>query len=128
MVERWDFQAHRLWSHGECLPSSESLTHAAVYESWPNVECVLHGHAPMIWDCAEGLGLVSTPADVDYGTPEMVQATRVLASTHPQLDFFVMKGHQDGVVSLGNTIDEAGRRLLAVWASAEGWRKHVRKY
>jgi ribulose-5-phosphate 4-epimerase/fuculose-1-phosphate aldolase len=48
-VTKWDVSQNKLWYHGKTPASSESLTHAAIYEHNKNVNCVIHGHHALIW-------------------------------------------------------------------------------
>ncbi|MGR8935967.1 MAG: class II aldolase/adducin family protein [Gammaproteobacteria bacterium] len=105
---------------GPCQPSSEALTHAVVYRQLAGVQCVIHVHCPEIWQHATDLQLAATAADIPYGTPEMAAAVeQLLAVPHClQRRLFIMRGHQDGVVSYGNDIQEAAQSLIACLAKA----------
>ena len=48
-VESYDYRENRVVSHGLTAPSSESLTHGAIYDLSPTIRCVMHGHSPTIW-------------------------------------------------------------------------------
>jgi len=124
VVDRWDWREHRLTSRGKVEPSSESMTHAMVYDLAPHVAAVFHVHSPALWTAADALGLPATPADVAYGTHAMAEAVRRLLATGRPIDrgLFVMRGHVDGVVAFGRTPDEAGRRLVSTLAEAVGRR------
>src|SRR6188472_2162551 len=52
VVESWDLRRNRVVSRGRILPSSESLTHGAVYDVVPNARAVIHAHAPTIFRVA----------------------------------------------------------------------------
>lgn len=106
---------NRLVAHGPIRPSSESLTHAAVYALDPAIRVVLHAHSPEIWQTAAALGIPITSADVPYGTPAMAaEVARLYATTEmAQRKIFSMGGHEDGIVTFGATAQEAGDVLLA---------------
>ncbi len=120
LVEAWDVERNRVESAGLVSPSSESLTHAALYDASPGVRAVLHAHAPEIWRRARALGLPVTDAAAANGTPGMArEATRLwregtLASTR----IAAMGGHEDGVLAVGDTIEEAGGVLVRTMARA----------
>src|SRR5260221_279311 len=57
LVEAWDIGGNAVTSCGLVRPSSESLTHAALYDASPAIRVVLHAHAPQIWRQARALGL-----------------------------------------------------------------------
>jgi L-ribulose-5-phosphate 4-epimerase len=117
-VESFDHEAARIVSHGKVRPSSESMTHAVLYKTNPDIRCVLHAHDPVIWDNANGLGLSSTPEEVEYGTSEMVSAVQAIARRLGGVGVFSMGGHRDGIIAFGRNEDEAGKRLVAVRARA----------
>ena len=65
-----DFAKNWLRYEGAAIPSSESLTHAAIYESDPTTSAVIHCHDSVLW--ATLLGRVPTTSKaVAYGTPQM---------------------------------------------------------
>ena len=107
-------------AEGPIRPSSESLTHGAVYELNPTTRCALHAHAPDIWEHAEELRIPITRPDATYGTPELaLDVQRVIREcdlrTHGIL---VMGGHRDGVVAFGRTPEQAGCLVLKYLARA----------
>ncbi len=120
LVEDCDIDANRVRANGPVPPSSEALTHAAVYRAAPAVGCVFHVHAPQIWLAAQRLGLAVTDPAADYGTPAMArEVARLLGA--PQVltrRVFVMGGHQDGVLAFGGDAAAAGTALIAVLARA----------
>jgi len=120
VVSSWDAHTNRVTSWGPVLPSSESLTHAALYDLAPNVRFVLHAHAPVLWQRAKELRLPTSRDDVGYGTPEMAHEVQRLwrETTLPETRLFAMGGHTDGVIAFGRTCDEAGAALLTPLARA----------
>lgn len=107
-------EENRLVAEGPVQPSSEALTHGAVYALDDQILWVVHAHSPEIWHNAEALGVPMT-ANVPYGTPEMAAEVRRLyaESDLPQKRIFGMAGHEDGVVTYGRTAEEAGFTMLA---------------
>ncbi|HHY57908.1 MAG TPA: class II aldolase/adducin family protein [Chloroflexi bacterium] len=107
-------EENRLVAEGPIKPSSEALTHGAVYALDSQIFWVLHVHSPEIWHNAEALGVPMT-ANVPYGTPEMAAEVKRLyiESDLPAKRIFGMAGHEDGVVSYGRTAEEAGFTMLA---------------
>lgn len=113
-----DLQHNRVIADGPVKPSSESLTHAAIYAQAGNIRCVLHVHSNDIWHRAQRIDVPCTRADVAYGTPAMAaevarlfQSTDVLAR-----QILVMAGHEDGIIAFGNTPEQAGMVLLETLA------------
>ncbi len=113
-----EYEVRRNWvrSSGPARPSSESMTHGMLYDIDPSIVCVLHVHWPECWAKRHALKLPTTPMDVRYGTPEMARATRELFETTDvaQRRLFAMAGHEDGIVSFGESVDDALSVLLSV--------------
>jgi hypothetical protein len=120
LVSGWEPRENRVESEGEVLPSSESLTHGALYDLAPHIRFVLHAHAPQIWTRRRQLGLPETSSQVGYGTPAMAREVERLwrETTLPERQVLAMGGHEDGVIAFGRTTQEAGAALLSVLASA----------
>jgi L-ribulose-5-phosphate 4-epimerase len=109
-VVAYDLSRNWVQYAGLTMPSSESLTHAAVYESDPSARAVIHCHDLELW--AVLLDKVpTTPREVDYGTPQMACAVRRLfeSSDVKRKRIFVMAGHDGGLVTFGKNLEEAFR-------------------
>ena len=100
-----DTERNAIVARGETRPSSESLTHAAVYTANPGINAVFHVHSPDIWRQVRP----ATDRDIAYGTPAMARAVAALVVSKTGL--FVMAGHEDGVVSYGTDCQTAGLLL-----------------
>jgi hypothetical protein len=114
LVTAWDCTGNRLVAQGPARPSSESLTHAALYDADPAIGCIIHGHSPEIWQKREPLGLNSTSPEVAYGTPAMASEMARLYREHGfgGQGALAMGGHQDGIVGFGADPDAAGWALV----------------
>jgi len=117
LVLDFDLAKNCLWAEGPVEPSSEALTHGAVYDAVPQAGCVIHVHSPEIWRNAAPLGIHLTAADISYGTPAMGRAVGVAAATSTT-GLIVMGGHEDGVLAFAAHPRQAGTRLLGCLASA----------
>ena len=69
-VVDWDFKKNWLQYEGNAIPSSESLTHAAIYESAPTISAVIHCHDSVLWRTLLDR-VPTTSRTVAYGTPEV---------------------------------------------------------
>ena len=120
LVERYDILRNHVRSMGSVSPSSESLTHGAIYDIAPAARVVLHAHAPEIWRHARALGLPLTRVGVQNGTPEMAHEVQRLyrESTLSGTGILAMGGHEDGVIAFGTTAAEAGETLVRHLARA----------
>lgn len=119
LVRSWDLQTFQAEAQGPVPPSSESLTHALIYDMEPDIHCVLHVHSPDLWGAARNLELPRTGPDVDYGSPEMIHEVRNLFSLGlSDIGVFAMAGHQDGIVAFGADVDDTCARLLTYLSRA----------
>ncbi|MCY3413327.1 MAG: HAD-IA family hydrolase [Candidatus Heimdallarchaeota archaeon] len=107
IVLDYNIDENSLISKGSIKPSSESLTHAAIYAIAPDVIFIAHVHNEKLWKAHERLGLLTTPEHVPYGTPEMAKAIQEVYRFNPVLDKPVcMLGHTDGLIAWGKTVEE----------------------
>ena len=107
-VVAYDFARNWLRCEGAIIASSESLTHAAVYESDPTAGAVIHCHELTLW-AAFLDNAPTTPKHVEYGTPEMAYAVRRLfdLTDVKRRKIFVMAAHEGGLVIFGRDLEEA---------------------
>lgn len=122
-VDEAFFAEGRVKSRGEVLPSSESLTHAAVYAANALVVAVVHVHSPLIWCNYEGLSVPAITSAIAYGTREMADAIRAkveqLAKQKCYRGAIVMLGHEDGVITWGETEEAASLEMIGLYAKAK---------
>ncbi len=120
-VTSWDFKENWLACEGPVKASSESLTHAAIYQSSPKVNAVVHVHNLALWKSLMGK-VPTTGKAVECGTPEMAaEMLRLLAKTETmQKKILVMAGHEEGIISFGGTIGEAARVILHYFEMFKG--------
>jgi len=113
-VISYDVVRNTVVAAGPVKPSSESLTHGMLYDLDDGIRVVLHVHSPDIWQSAGRPGIPATAREAAYGTPQMAAEVRRLYSETDMRErkLFTMGGHEDGVVSFGNTAEEAGDTLL----------------
>jgi ribulose-5-phosphate 4-epimerase/fuculose-1-phosphate aldolase len=103
-----DFEQNWVRYQGAAIPSSESLTHAAIYEADPTVSAVIHCHDSILW--AKLLGRVPTTAQAAaYGTPKMAcEIIRLFDVGDVRTrKIFVMAGHEGGIVTFGENFEDA---------------------
>lgn len=107
-VVGYDFGKNWIHCEGSTIASSESLTHAAVYESDPSVCSVIHCHDLTLWTALLDTA-PSTGQGIEYGTPEMAWAVlRLLALTEVKMKkIIVMRSHEGGLVTFGKDLEEA---------------------
>jgi L-ribulose-5-phosphate 4-epimerase len=108
-----DLDRNALRSRGEVPPSSEALTHAALYQTRSSIRAVVHVHSHAIWSARRDR-LPTTKYDVAYGTPEMAYEMIRLHKRNALADLgvIVMGGHQDGVIAFGRSLADAAGEIL----------------
>ncbi len=112
----------RFWvdAQGSEPPSSETLTHAMIYQADPRMRFVFHVHSPVMWRYREQLGLPQTAADVPYGTPAMTAAVDALLDNNQSRPLvFATAGHEDGIFALGHHERDCGGLLVSYLAKAQ---------
>lgn len=119
LVRKCSVVTNHVMAEGPIKPSSESLTHGAVYQSDPDVNAVVHVHSPEIWNNVVRLKVPFTDSSTHYGTPEMAKKIQLLiAGGDSKSSVIAMKGHTDGVVSYGASLEEASTRLISLYQQA----------
>ncbi len=113
LVMDYDIVANRVSCRGQVKASSESMTHAAIYELNPAITGVVHVHNAAMWNRLIDR-LPTTDPDVPYGTPAMA---REFARLYANTDFAdkgvaIMAGHDEGILSFGTDLTEAAGRIL----------------
>jgi ribulose-5-phosphate 4-epimerase/fuculose-1-phosphate aldolase len=114
-VVDWDFKKNWLRHEGNAIPSSESLTHAAIYQSAPTISAVIHCHDSVLWRTLLDR-VPTTSKTIAYGTPEMAYQIIELfeVSDVRSKKLFVMAGHKDGIVAFGKSLEDAFDVLMRV--------------
>lgn len=113
LVDNYDIDKNYVHCVGPVKASSESMTHAAVYEADDSIKAIIHVHNPELW--SQLIDVVpTTNKRVPYGTPEMAnEIFRLFQETKVKEEkIIVMAGHEEGIISFGKDLEEAGNILL----------------
>ena len=113
LVTDYNLQTNSLICKGPINASSESLTHALIYESSPSTNAVIHIHNLDLWKRL--MHKVPTSNEqVPYGTPEMAnEIKRLFIETELKREkIIVMGGHEEGIICFGRNLEEAANVLL----------------
>jgi len=112
-VTQYDLRNNSLTCCGPILASSESLTHATVYDCISSIKGVVHIHNKRLWEKLI-YKVPTTSSKVKYGTPEMaLEIKRLLSSGNMRYSrIIVMAGHEDGLISIGKDLNEAAMSFL----------------
>ncbi len=108
----YDLSKNSLTCDGPIEASSESLTHAALYDLNSEINAIIHVHNHELWQKLLNK-IPTTKPEVPYGTPEMALEMKRLfgESDLPKKQALVMAGHEDGVLTFGKDFAEA-REIL----------------
>lgn len=112
-VVDFDWQKNYVVCEGAIKASSETLTHAAIYVALPNINAVVHVHNAHLWRKLL-YEVPTTSPTCAYGTPEMAEELIELCR-QPETQrqkIVVMSGHEEGIITFGNSLAEAGNVLL----------------
>jgi ribulose-5-phosphate 4-epimerase/fuculose-1-phosphate aldolase len=108
LVKSFDLIENRVVSAGPAQASSESMTHGAVYESCSGANCIIHIHSRAIFDGMIREGHPATPANAEFGTPEIALAIANCVKEIGQDEgAIVLAGHDEGVVIYGPSVEKA---------------------
>ena len=99
-VVDFDIQAFSVTAQGVVRASSETVTHASIYEMNSSIHSVIHIHQLKIWKGMIAAGYPSTGKWFPYGTYEMAAAVKDCIGGLTQ-GLIVMKGHEEGVIAYG---------------------------
>jgi len=113
-ISDYDFSNFKVISQGIHKPSSEALSHAMIYAIDDRITTVIHIHSLALWKFMINKNYLSTTAE--YGTVKMVEEIAGLyTNLAPMINnAFVMKGHEEGIITFGQNIEEAEMALYAV--------------
>jgi len=100
-----------LTCRGPVKASSESLTHAAIYEVDTEIRAVIHIHHDQQWEAWLD-HIPTTHIDVPYGTPEMAYEILRLFKENQSMNVLAMAGHQGGLIAFGKNLEEAAQPFL----------------
>jgi L-ribulose-5-phosphate 4-epimerase len=134
-VDDWDFTRNSVSCTGPCLPSSEALSHAALYQR-SDVNGVIHVHSRVLWTALIQAKALSTEDYITYGSEALYKRLMELAGlgiialpagswpagsgpagNAPGLPLVIVtKGHQDGVFVAGADLASAYQAIIALLA------------
>jgi len=113
-VTDYDWHKNYVTCHGLIKASSETLTHAAIYDANPQVNAVVHVHHRQLWQQLLNQAPTTNP-DCAYGTPEMAEEIIRLSGQQQtqQQKIIIMSGHEEGILTFGHDLTEASEILLS---------------
>ena len=110
-----DLQKNWVKCKGATIASSESMSHAVIYQQYTHVNAIFHVHNLELWKKLLWK-IPTTPKSAPYGSPEIANEILQLFKTTDVLKqkIFAMAGHEEGLFAFGETLDEAGKILLSL--------------
>ncbi len=110
LVNKVDVANNKVWCKGVSQASSESMTHATIYNRLKEVNAVIHIHHKKMWKQLINIHS-TTSAEIAYGTPEMAIAVGNSSEKLPDNQLLILGGHEDGIISFGATLTSAFNRI-----------------
>jgi len=113
LVTDINIDQNKLKCSGPIMASSESMSHGIIYNECKDIHGVIHVHHKPLW-----LKLLhkvpTTNIKATYGTPQMAyEIIRLINETDLlKMKIIVMEGHDEGILTFGNTLEEAGNIIL----------------
>ena len=106
-ISDYNFSQFKVISEGKHQPSSEALSHAMIYQISPEINAVIHIHSKALWEFMKENNSLGTNAE--YGTAQMAEEIASLYENRNPFDesIFVMRGHEDGIIAFGKSIQGA---------------------
>lgn len=113
LVTDYDIEQNKVVCKGPIKASSESMTHAAVYEADDSIKAIIHIHNLELWKKLMNK-VPTTSIEVPYGTPEMAKEIfRLFKETNVKSEkVIIMAGHDEGIIFFGNSIQSAKELVL----------------
>lgn len=113
IVKEYNFKKNFVNCLGPIKASSESMSHASIYENISDVNAIIHIHNIKMWKKYKDI-LPTTRKEAKYGTPEMAEEiNRIIKETDVKnKKIFITSGHREGIFGFGKNIDEAAKLIL----------------
>ena len=113
LVNGFDLNENTLTCEGPIIASSESMSHAVIYQECPEVNGVIHVHHLDMWKKLLHK-IPTTDKTATYGSPEMaLSIIDLLKNTDlKNRKIFVMEGHREGIFAFGENLKEAASVIL----------------
>lgn len=120
-IEKCDIEKNFVRALGKIKPSSETLSHASIYEQNEKINAVVHSHSKEIFAASKKLGLPYTSKKAGYGS---VALAKELAKAFKEFSLdvegiIVTLGHEEGVFSWAESIERASKIIISTLEKAK---------
>lgn len=107
LVDDFDLDKNWLSCIGNLPASSESLSHAAIYQTLPKVNAIAHIHHKELWN--KYLHHYPTSSvEAAFGTPALAYSLiELLKKEKSGLEIIVMGGHEEGILIYASSLKQA---------------------
>lgn len=119
LVSHVDIAKNTVQSLGPLPASSETMSHASVYQHSPRVNYVLHIHNIVLFNFLKEKNALSTREDIAYGTVQMAEEIGALAAQNPNEATIVMRGHEEGILIYGLSLAHIESQLIFLCQEAK---------
>ncbi|MFH1052683.1 MAG: class II aldolase/adducin family protein [bacterium] len=125
-VRGWNILENFVACTGLIPASSETLSHAAIYEKLDFINAVIHLHDNLIWEKYRHL-LPTTADNAAYGTVKIaIEIKKILSNeTASKKGIIILGGHRDGILVFGQSLEEAYNILTSIFNDNKLLRKSI---
>ena len=109
LVKDYDIKKNYIHCEGLTKASSESLSHAAVYNSNANINAIIHFHHKDMWQRHLN-NLPTTSKEKEFGTAEIALEIKNLVNQNSGI--IIMGGHDEGIITYGINLNKAFEIIL----------------
>ena len=114
LVDEFDLIRNWLSCIGNLPASSESLSHAAIYQTLPQVNSIIHIHNKELWNSYLHK-LPTSGTDGEFGTPTLAfSLIDILKKEKSIPGIIVMGGHEEGILIYASDIIQAGEKVFSL--------------
>ncbi len=112
LITKVNIDQNTVWCEGPITASSETMSHAVIYQTCPEVNAVIHVHHAALWQQLLHQ-IPTTDARATYGSPEMAYSIITLLQNTDlrRRKMFVMEGHPEGIFAFGESLIAATQGL-----------------
>ncbi len=96
-----------VYAKGRVVPSMESLLHSEIYDLRAEINAVFHAHDQLLLELTDELRMPCTEREQPSGSYELAKEVYRLLDLRQDIKYLILKNH--GVISMGETLEEAGR-------------------
>ncbi|MBT3667113.1 MAG: class II aldolase/adducin family protein [Opitutae bacterium] len=113
LVNEYDLAQNYVKGTGKISPSSESMSHGAIYSATKAIHAVIHIHSKKLFDqMLTDQKLPRTHKGIRYGTPEMASAIADIVNLiNKNSGYFVTAGHDEGIFAFGENLEIASLQI-----------------